>query len=118
MVLAFATFIVAPCATQDMSKLETRFEQAENFGISGSFFLSAGLSLAGVYPRLPGPHRGWKGLLWSSSPHCGGELFLPSFRCCSSRKKKSSENAKKSRNPHDSWTFLMELVSGLEPLTC
>ena len=31
MVLAFAIFIVAPGSTQNMSKMETRFEQVENF---------------------------------------------------------------------------------------
>ena len=95
MVLAFAIFIVSSSATQDMSKLETRFEQAENFGISGSFFLSAGLSLAGVYPRLPGPHRGWKGLLWSSSPHCGGRTFPTFFSLLFEQKEEKFRERKK-----------------------
>ena len=69
MVLAFAIFIVSSSATQDMSKLETRFEQAEKFWFLG---LSSRLRVqapAGVLTRLPGPHRGRKGLLRSSFLH-------------------------------------------------
>ena len=76
------------------------------FGFEGFVLACGSKPPVGSHTRLPGPHRGWKGLLWSSSPHCGGIPFLlPSFRCSSSRKKKSSENTKKSGNPHDPWTF-------------
>ena len=76
MVLAFAIFIVSSSATQDMSKLETRFEQAENFWFLG---LSSRLRVrapAGVLTRLPGPHRGRKRPLTESSAHWKTTLGL------------------------------------------
>ena len=86
MVLAFAIFIVSSSATQDMSKLETRFEQAEKFWFLG---LSSRLRVrapAGVPTRLPGPHRARRGLLRSFFLH-GGAPFVPFFPCFSGRKK-------------------------------
>ena len=74
MVLAFAIFIVSSSATQDMSKLETRFEQAENFWFLG---LSSRLRVrapAGVPTRLPGPHRAGGPL---RSFFCTGAPFGP-----------------------------------------
>lgn len=76
MVLAFAIFIVSSSATQDMSKLETRFEETENFGFWG---LSSRLRVqppVGVLTRLPGPHRGRKRPLTESSAHWKTTLGL------------------------------------------
>ena len=104
MVLAFAIFIVSSSATQDMSKLETRFEETENFGFWG---LSSRLRVqppVGVLTRLPGPHRGRKRPLTESSAHWKtnfGVVFLFLIK----HKRRYSANTKKPGNPHDSWTF-------------
>ena len=107
MVLAFAIFIVSSSATQDMSKLETRFEQAENFWFLG---LSSRLRVrapAGVPTRLPGPHRARRGLLRSFFLH-GGHLLSPSFPAFRAERRIIRER-KKAWEPHGYLGFFMEL---------
>ena len=79
MVLAFAIFIVSPCAAQDMSKLETRFEQVENFGLFWGFFSSAGVTPS-WRPHPPswaaqGPEKPFAELFSAQRGH----LLSPSF---------------------------------------
>ena len=75
MVLAFAIFIVSSSATQDMSKLETRFEQAENFWFLG---LSSRLR---VRPQLASPPaflgRTGPGGAFCGAFFCTGGTFCP-----------------------------------------
>ena len=105
MVLAFAIFIVSSCATQDMSKLETRFEQVENFGLFWGFFSSACPSPS-WRPHPPswaaqGPERPFAELFSARRE----TPLVPFFPCFSGRKKNNPRTQKKPRNPHDSWTF-------------
>ena len=96
MVLAFAIFIVSSSATQDMSKLETRFVQAENFWFLG---LSSRLRVrapAGVPPAFLG--RTGPGGPFAELFSARGGTFCPFFPCFSGRKKNNPGNAKKPGN--------------------
>lgn len=94
MVLAFAIFIVSSCATQDMSKLETRFEQAENFGVWG---LSSRLRVVTPSWRSHPPSWAAQGLerpfaeLFSARRETP---FIPFFPCFSGRKKNNPRTQK------------------------
>ena len=110
MVLAFAIFIVSSSATQDMSKLETRFEQAEKFWF-WDFLL-----VCGSEPQLASPPPSWAAQgpegpfaeLFSAR----GAPFVPFFPCFSGRKKNNPGTQKSlgtTRVPRLSWSWKRDL---------